>query len=72
MINGTIHEITIHNPNRKAHFKKERFALNFLTPQNASEFAIFLEKENPHSFFIFHFEQFYKKRLSMNSANCEA
>ena len=23
-----------------AHFKKERFALNFLTPQNASKFAI--------------------------------
>ena len=37
------------------HFKKERFALNFLTPQNASEFAIFMEEENPCSFFRFSF-----------------
>ena len=28
--------------NRGSHFKKERFALNFLTPQNASKFAIFM------------------------------
>ena len=35
------------------HFKKERFALNFLTPQNASKFAIFMEKENPCSIFRF-------------------
>ena len=37
------------------HFKKERFALNFLTPQNASKFAIFMEKDNPCSFFHFSF-----------------
>ena len=40
---------------RQTHFKKERFALNFLTPQNASKFAIFMEKENPCSFFRFLF-----------------
>ena len=37
------------------HFKKERFALNFVTPQNAWKFAIFIEKENPCSIFCFSF-----------------
>ena len=30
--------------------------LNFLTPQNASNFAIFIEKESPCSFFRFSFQ----------------
>ena len=37
------------------HFKKERFVLNFLTPQNASKLAIHIEKENLCSFFRFSF-----------------
>ena len=34
-------------------FRKNRFALNFLTQRNASKFAMFMEKENPSSFFHF-------------------
>ena len=34
-------------------FKKKRFEINFFVPQNASNFAIFIEKENPGSFFSF-------------------
>ena len=41
--------------NRDSQFKKERFALNFLTPQNVSKFVIFMEKENQCSFFRFKF-----------------
>ena len=37
--------------------KKKRFKINFFVRQNASKFAIFIEKENPPSFFRFHFEQ---------------
>ena len=37
----------------KALFRKKRFELNFLFQQNPSKFAIFIEKENPHSFFSF-------------------
>ena len=39
----------------KALFRKKRFELNFLFQRNASKFAIFIEKENPHSFFCFSF-----------------
>ena len=35
--------------------RKKRFELNFLFQQNGSEFAIFTEKENPHSFVSFSF-----------------
>ena len=38
-------------------FRKKRFEINFFVRQNASKFAIFIEKENPPSFFRFHFEQ---------------
>ena len=40
-------------------FRKKRFEINFLFLRNASKFAIFIEKENPHSFFVFHFEHFW-------------
>ena len=33
-------------------FRKKSFVLNFLTQRNASKFAMFMKKENPHSFFI--------------------
>ena len=39
-----------------AHTSKKRgFALNFLTPQNASKFAMFIEKENPCTYLVFCF-----------------
>ena len=38
-------------------FRKKRFKINFFVRQNASKFAIFIEKENPNSFFVFHLEQ---------------
>ena len=34
-------------------FRKKRFEINFYVQQNASKFAIFIEKENPHYFFLF-------------------
>ena len=39
----------------KAHSLEKRFEINFFVQQNASKFAIFIEKENPHSFFRFSF-----------------
>ena len=36
-------------------FRKKRFEINFFVRQNASKFAIFIEKENPLSFFRFSF-----------------
>ena len=36
-------------------FRKKRFEINFFVRQNASKFAIFMEKENPRSFFRFSF-----------------
>ena len=36
-------------------FRKKRFEINFFVQQNASKFAIFIEKENPRSFFRFSF-----------------
>ena len=36
-------------------FRKKRFENNFFVRRNASKFAIFIEKENPRSFF--HLEQ---------------
>ena len=39
-------------------FRKMRFEINFFVRQNASKFAIFIEKENPHSFFRFSFRAF--------------
>ena len=47
-----------------SHFKKERFAPNFLTPQNPSK-AIFMEKENPRSFFHFSFQATLSFTLQM-------
>ena len=42
----------------KALFRKKRFLVNLKTERNASKFAMFVEKENPHSFFfVFHLEQ---------------
>ena len=35
--------------------RKKRFEINFFVQQNASKFAIFIEKENPCSFFHFSF-----------------
>ena len=37
-------------------FRKRQFDKN--TQKNASKCAIFIEKENPHNFLFFHFEQF--------------
>ena len=37
-------------------FRKKMFQINFLFRQNPSEFAIFIEKENPCRYF-FHFQQ---------------
>ena len=39
-------------------FRKKRFEINFFVRRNTSKFAVFIEKENPHSFFVFHFEHF--------------
>ena len=39
-------------------FRKKRFTINFFVRQNASKFAIFIEKENPCSFFRFLFRAF--------------
>ena len=36
-------------------FRRKRFEINFFVRQNASKFAIFIEKENPHNFFHFSF-----------------
>ena len=41
-----IHVLTTNlSCNDSTHFKKERFALNILTPQNASKFAIFMDRD---------------------------
>ena len=49
------------NPKRSVQsstlFRKKRFLLNLKTERNASKFAMFMEKENPRSFFVFHLEQ---------------
>ena len=37
--------------------QKKRFLVNLKTERNASKFAMFIEKENPHSFFVFHLKQ---------------
>ena len=39
-------------------FRKKRFEINFFVRQNASKFAIFIEKENPCTFFCFSFRAF--------------
>ena len=39
-------------------FRTKRFEINFFVRQNASKFAIFIEKENPRSFFRFSFSAF--------------
>ena len=41
--------------NNNTLFRKKRFEINFFVRQNASKFAIFIEKENPCSFFRFSF-----------------
>ena len=38
-------------------FRKKRFEINFFVQRNASKFAIFIEKENPRSFFRFSFRE---------------
>ena len=40
-------------------FRKKRFEINFFVRQNASKFAIFIEKKTHLVFFIFHFEQLW-------------
>ena len=39
-------------------FRKKMFEINFFVRRNASKFAIFIEKENPRSFFRFSFRAF--------------
>ena len=39
--------------------RNKRFLLKFLTPQNASKFAIFLWKENPKLLFLFYILCYY-------------
>ena len=46
-------------------FRKKRFEINFFVWQNASKFAIFIEKENPHTFFRFSFRAFLNFTLWM-------
>ena len=41
-------------------FRKKRFEINFFVQQKASKFAIFIEKENSRSFFVFHLEQLWQ------------
>ena len=36
-------------------FRNKGFLVNLKTERNASKFAMFMEKENPHSFFRFLF-----------------
>ena len=36
-------------------FRKKRFLVNLKTERNAAKFAMFMEKENPRSFFRFSF-----------------
>ena len=36
-------------------FRNKGFLVNLKTERNASKFAMFMEKENPHSFFRFSF-----------------
>ena len=43
---------------KKTLFRKKRFEINFFVRGNASKFAIFIEKENPRSFFRFSFRAF--------------
>ena len=38
-------------------FRNKGFLVNLKTEKNASKFAMFMEKENPCSFFVFHLEQ---------------
>ena len=48
----------IHNTRVQVHmalFRKKMFEINFFVRQNVSKFAIFIEKENPPSFFRFSF-----------------
>ena len=49
----------------KSLFRKQRFEINFFVRQNASKFAIFIEKENPRSFFRFSFRAFLSFPLWM-------
>ena len=40
---------------KKTHLQNKCFALKFKFQRNASKFLIFIEKENPNSFFRFSF-----------------
>ena len=40
-------------------FRKKRFEINFFVLQNASKFAIFIEKKTHVVFFVFHLEHFW-------------
>ena len=48
-------------------FRKKRFEINFFVQQNASKFAIFIEKENPRSFFHFSFKATLSFTLSVRT-----
>ena len=48
-------------------FRKKRFEINFFVQQNASKFAIFIEKENPRSFFRFSFRATLSFTLSVRT-----
>ena len=59
-------------------FRKKRFEINFFVQRNASKFAIFIDKENPCSFFRFSFRAtlcfhiWMPWFMSINMANFEA
>ena len=54
----------------KALFRKKRFLVNLKTERNASKFAIFMEKENPCSFFRFSFRATFIFPLWMLCHEC--
>ena len=41
-------------------FRKKRFEINFFFQRNASKFAIYIEKENPRSFFSFFIQSIFE------------
>ena len=58
LVNHSLMRMFTNKQTSKALFRKKRFELNFLFWWNAPKFAIFIEKENPCSFFRFSFRAF--------------
>ena len=50
-----LHYSHVENKQSLPLFRKKKFQINFFVWQNASKYAIFIEKENPSSFFRFSF-----------------